>query len=194
MQGELFEVKAPMLDASKLSQPGWIDRFRITLRLDHLAVGAILALVLYVLVFSFGVEKGKRFALAELAAKELASVTSSLQEAAPLPASAEPALVPEEIPAPQETALETAPEPSQVTGKYTIQLITFTSRAKAENEVKRLEKLGHRSFIIPGGKFYQVCIDAFQEMSEAKDGLTRLKADGFASPDAFIRPLKGQLA
>jgi cell division septation protein DedD len=192
MQGELFEVKAPLLDASKLPQPGWIDRFRITLRLDHLAVGAILALVLYVLVFSFGVEKGKRFALAELAAKEPAIATPSPQEVAPLPEPAAAEVVP--VPASQETAVEATPVTTQEPGKYTIQLITFTSRSKAEKEVERLEKLGHRSFIIPAGKFYQVCIDAFQEMSEAKDGLTRLKDEGFASPDAFIRPLKGQLA
>ncbi len=203
MQGELFKVSGPVVDASKLPPPqaSWLDRFRVTLRLDHLAVAAILALVLYVLVFSFGVEKGKRFALDELKAEkvkqeQMTKEGSERQAVTPEPATPKASETESEVPqaAPPAGENPSPAETSETLGKYTIQLITFTSRSRADQEVERLKKLGHESFVIPAGKFYQVCVDAFQNMGEAKDRLTQFKAEGFASSDAFIRSLKGQIA
>lgn len=202
MQGELFNVSGPVVDASKVSknQTGWMDRLKITLRLDHLAILAILALVLYVLVFSFGVEKGKRFALAELEAvkarqeqikRELAELERG-EPAAPQASVSEslPRTVPGETPpAPAVREERAAPR-----GRYAIQLITFTSRPRAEEEVERLKKRGYRGFILVEKKFFQVCMDGFDTLGEAREKLLRLKAEGFAPSDAFIRSLKGPLA
>ncbi|MBI4115209.1 MAG: SPOR domain-containing protein [Candidatus Omnitrophica bacterium] len=193
MQGELFEVTGPVVDASKFpsSQISWMDRFHITLRLDHIAVGAILALVLYVLVFSFGVEKGKRFALEEQAAKKRSEeeITKELAQ------KAQPDIISTAAVAHQkETSIseirETSVEPS---GRYAIQLITYTSKSRAEKETDKLTNLGYHAFILPGGngKFFQVCIDGFENMGEAKEKLIRLRRDGFAPDDAYIRPIKG---
>ena len=198
MQGELFTVKtaSSMGDSTRLStaQPNWLDRFRFTLRLDHMAVAAISALVLYVLVFSFGVEKGKRIAVKEIRAERIkqrhvAQELLQSQASAAAPSLVTPAVA--ETPGP---TVSTPAEPVRVfTPKYTIQLITFTSRTRAEEEVKKLKEKGFQGFIIPGGKFFQVCVDGFEKMNDAKAKLLQLKQDGFAPRDAYIRPLTGQI-
>lgn len=198
MQGELFKMAGPVTEASSpsVSQPSWLDCFRITLRLDHLSMIGISALVLYVLVFSFGVEKGKGITLRELEAEKAKGELSALPPpATPLLDKAKP----EETGNSPKTPLavtSVAPQTlsPQKTGKYTIQVITFTSQSRAEEEVRRLKEKGYQSFVIPGGRFFQVCVDAFENLTEARQKLMRLKIEGFAPPDAYIRPLKGQIS
>lgn len=204
MQAELFEMSGPVVDAARIAKPssGWMDQFRVTLRIDHLLIGGILALVLYVLVFSFGVEKGKRYAMDELKAEKMKQeqISKELIELKPLlPSSVTPVKT-------SDSELKTAPPTSQtaspslaltvasavpLNGQYTIQLITFKSRKRAEQEVERLKKLGYQGFIIPQGKFFQVCTDAFKNLGEAREELMRLRSEGHASADAYIRPLSG---
>lgn len=180
MQGELFGLNTTgsVLDPSRprTAQPSWLDRFHMTLRLDHLAILAISALVLYVLVFSFGVEKGKRIALKEIRSERLRQreMAQELLKA--------PLLAPE------------TPSGEVRLAKYTIQLITFNSRKRAEEEVKRLKEKGFSGFIIPAGKFFQVCVDSFERMIDAKDKLLKLRQSGYAPQDAYIRPLAGQIS
>ncbi len=199
MQGELFKDSSrPGIEYPKPSPAeSWLNRFRITLRIDHLSVIAISALILYVLIFSFGVEKGKRMAFREQEAEQVRQkkIAEDLQEVQTETSIAEPALVsgqetsePAEetmpVPAPTESGL------SVLTGKYTIQTITFTSRPKAEEEIKKLKAKGYRAFMIPSGKFFPVCVEAFETMSEAKEKLRELQSEGLAPDDAYVRPLK----
>lgn len=201
MQGELFSVKTAgsISDSSRLNQaqPNWLDRFQFTLRLDHMAVAAISALVLYVLVFSFGVEKGKQMAAKEIRAerikqRQIAQELLKSQAAAPAVLPVVPRV--HEPPTAPVSAPSVPAEPrAAFNAKYTIQVITFTSRTRAEEEVKKLKDKGFSGFIIPGGKFFQVCVDGFEKMSDAKAKLLQLKQDGFAPPDAYIRPFSGPI-
>lgn len=183
MQAELFEVAGSGFNASRVSrvQTSWLSQVQVTLRIDHLLIGGILALVLYVLIFSFGVEQGKRYASAQAHAEQakLALATETAVET--------PAAPPVQETAPAVPVLSTSP----ISGKYTIQLITFTSRPRAQEEVERLKKKGFQAFIIPQGKFFQVCAERFQSVKEAERKLTELRSEGFAPSDAYIRPLKG---
>ena len=193
MQGELFNLGvsgkvAP--EASKFSQPptNWLDRFRVTLRLDHLSIAAIFALVLYVLVFSFGVEKGKRMALRELEAQkikqvEVAKELSQTDALALKPPVLSPVLAKPTVSGP-------------VIGRFTIQVITFSSkdRARAEQAVQKLKEKGYQSFTITGKKTLQVCVETFEDAGIAREKLTQLKSDGFVPNDAYIRPLKGPVS
>lgn len=193
MQGELFHISGPVIDASRESQASsrWIDRFQLTLRLDHLLIGGIFALVLYVLIFSFGVEKGKRYVTAELKAEKARQELMAQQIAQPpttptVTSSVSPQKTTPETPVPQETTTILA---QPLAGRYTIQLITFKSQKRADEEVERLKKAGYQAFIISQGNFFQVCADAFQNVGEARQKLSQLKAEGFAPPDAYIRPV-----
>lgn len=71
MQSDLFEIPIPSLSSQAAPKLAFLERFRFSLRLDQALVGTIALIMIYVLVFSFGVEKGKRFALAELKAERL---------------------------------------------------------------------------------------------------------------------------
>ena len=191
MQGELFQIGGGVTrETLRASGPpaGWMDQFRVTLRVDHLLIAGIFALVLYVLVFSFGVEKGKRYAVREREAEKARQEVSQPPE----PAVASPALVTPPTPVQPETSAELAPEkPTVLNGQYTIQLITFTNRKQADQEVERLKSAGFQAFIIPSGRFFQVCAESFQTVSEAKEKLTHLRTQGMAQPDAYVRPFKG---
>lgn len=210
MQGELFNLNTsgPVTDASRFSQaqPGWLDRFQVTLRLDHLSILTISALVLYVLVFSFGVEKGKGVALREMEAakKRREEINKELAQMAPLPPfqEAKEKIKEEREGITQTPSVETSlvdpprsnEAPPLLVGKYTIQVITYTSQSRAREEVKKLTEKGYRSFVISGGKFHQVCVEAFEDMSTAREKLIQLRSQGFAPPDAYIRPLKGTVS
>lgn len=195
MQGELFNFKGvgPAVDTSRVSQPqpNWLDQFRVTLRVDHLSILAISALVLYVLVFSFGVEKGKRIAIRELEAERVKQEQMSQDLAATQISEKAPSSTPESRPTPPVEEPESLSTPRA--GKYTIQVITYTSQTRAEEEIKRFKDLGYHGFVIPAGRFFQVCVEAFEKMSEARERLIKLKAEGFAPSDAYIRPLQGQI-
>ena len=204
MQGELFEIAGGAAETSEVSmrQPSWLDRFQVTLRLDHLSILGISALILYVLVFSFGVEKGKRIAPRELEAEKAQKeiILKGLgQGETPLGFPQEKAdapEVPKAAPALQVPPIQEIPgtQPAKGAGRYTIQVITFLSQSQAEEKVEKLKEKGYPSFIIPGGKFFQVCVDRFENMTEARQKLLRLKAEGFAPRDAYIRPLKAQVS
>jgi len=190
MQGELFnDPSRSAVDPLRANRAeNWLNRFRITLRIDHLSVVAISALILYVLVFSFGVEKGKEMALNEIKA-EKAKKMKMAEELQTVQVGVEPPL-PAAAPAPVAVP---KPAPSVLTGKYTIQLITFTSRPRAEEEVKKLKSKGQRAFVLPSGKFFLICIDAFEEMKDAREKLAELQSEGLAPDDAYVRPLKGPI-
>jgi len=70
MQNDLFEI--PMNSSVNLGvkqsseKPAFLERYRMNMRLDQAVAGTIILIMIYVLVFSFGVEKGKRFAMEEL--------------------------------------------------------------------------------------------------------------------------------
>ncbi|MBI2167062.1 MAG: SPOR domain-containing protein [Candidatus Omnitrophica bacterium] len=200
MQRELFEMSGPVVDASKFSvssHKNWLDRFQVTVRVDHLFILGISVLVFYVLVFSFGVEKGKRFALDELRAekkkREQISQELATLKLTPRPVetvlevrkTVEPALPKSTVAGPQEEGVAFSPD----SGKFTIQLVTYKSRVQADQQIERLTSLGYKSFFIQSGKFYQVCVEAFETNQEAVSRLARLQQEGFAPPDAYIRPL-----
>lgn len=191
MQRELFEASRPITGALKINtaqaSPGWPDRFHMTLRLDQLMVGGILALVLYVLVFSFGVERGKRYAIEERRAEkikqeQMARAVSSVPLVAFLPTVKEP------------PTSFLAAEPSPVLAGYTIQVATYLKRKQAEAALIRFKPKGLQGFVVPKGKFFLLCLEAFPDLSQAREKLARLKADGFAPSDAYIRPAQGLVA
>ncbi len=212
MQAELFNLGTSGTITDTSSRPvqppvvTWLDRFRITLRLEHLCIAAILALVLYVLIFSFGVEKGKRIALREQEVQKLRqqevskgpSLTPELGLDVRIPQASHLFInklvtttlsaVATDIP-PVVPLVETIS--STILGKYTIQAITFNGKVRAEQEVKRLKDKGYQSFIIPGKKTFQVCVEMFESVALAKQKMGELKADGFVPDDAYIRPVKG---
>ena len=193
MQSELFELSSPKVteEAAPL-KPTFIERTSFNLRLDQAIGLVIVLLVFYVLAFSWGVERGKRLSFETRVAVQPAAV--AVEVATPSEArTASAAKVKEAVS--QETPLLVSelPKPvatvSKLAGKYTIQYVTYITQSAADREVQRIAKLGHSSFVIPSGKHFQVCIEAFQTRQEASQLLKLLKAQRTVSVDAYVRSI-----
>lgn len=218
MQGDLFglpsTVPQPETSTQKLF---FLERYRVTLRLDQILAGLIALIVVYVLIFSFGVEKGKRLGMAELRAEraknermmqelsaKVFSTRYSADDAGDLPKTprfekavnasvSQPTVATEKAAMSEKGIAAGKPTtPQGLGGKYTIQLITFTSQKAAEREMKRLMEKGYQTFVIPSGRFLQVCVSAFETRDKAVRALGELKAQEIAAHDAYIRIIPQQ--
>ena len=213
MQTDLFgtsQTPSAMIN-SQQPKPHFLEGMRFSLRLDQALVAAIALLVVFVLVFSFGVEKGKRFALAELKS-ERAKREKIIQEfraklfetgvANPVvlrmqedeaPGKIEIAAPASKIQAGSVAAVESGPGAldgkKYPAGKYTVQLITFTSQKMAEKEIGNLVQKGHQPFVIPSGRYLQVCANGFDSRESAEEFLRELKARNLAPRDAYVRSI-----
>jgi len=193
MQHDLFGPAAPPPHAAYCAPPkaDFLEKHRFSLRFDQAIVAFIGLLMVYVLVFSYGVEKGKRFAVAELKA-ERAKRESMAQEfrqklyekdGAPTSPAAQ-------TPAAQEDRPDSEPAAGDLPrGMYTIQVITFKSPSAAAREIGRYAEKGRRGFVIPSGSFHQVCIDRYETREKANQVLKELKGEGLAPHDAYVRPM-----
>jgi len=88
-----------------------------------------------------------------------------------------------------EVSTPKAPETAKSDGRFTIQLITYVTQARADKEVKSLTEKGHRAFIIPSGKYFQVCVDRFGHKQDASLHLGTLNRRGYAKhyEGAYVR-------
>ena len=73
-------------------------------------------------------------------------------------------------------------------GKFTVQLVTYDDKVLAEKELTRLKSKGYEGFLIPSGRYYQVCANYFDDKSKARSHLEEFKQTG-RYPDAYIRPV-----
>lgn len=216
MQKDLFggALAAAVIPSQSESKNDFLQKYTFTLRLDQAIIAVLALMVAYVLVFSFGVESGKRFAMAEIKAersmrermaRELgekifsnsaAATAAGAQTEAPVSTdlskikAVTPLKTSEVIPAAKQAdAPQSETQPSRPSaGKFAIQTVTFTSKAAAEKHVKLLVSKGYQGMIIPRGKFQQVCVTGFENKEKALQTMTRLKSQGLAPKDAYIRP------
>lgn len=72
---------------------------------------------------------------------------------------------------------------------WTIQVVTYTAQERADQEVASLKKEGYFAFVIPSGKYYQVCIDTFSSKDKAQATLKKILSSG-RYRDAYIRKVK----
>lgn len=198
MQSDLFELSSQSIAAAEPeAKVAFLERTRVSLRLDQLVVGLIALLVMYVLIFSYGVENGKRFAMAELRAerakreqmvseltRQLFDLRQSSAEAS-LPAlnkTAAPVLAVALAP------IGAAPAAVVTPGKqFTIQMVTYASQKPADEATKKLAGAGHKGYVIPSGKFFLMCVDLFPTREKAGLALKEFKTAGLVPADAYVR-------
>jgi hypothetical protein len=211
MQSDLFEIPSDISGAARegVKKLAFLEGYRLSFRLDQ-TLGILIALIVfYAFIFSFGVEKGKQFAFAELKAerakrermvRELREKLvekffpsppvrniPNLKSSMNLPIESMPSAVP-----PQSGGSEKSAAPSPVPngyplGKYTIQIITYNSSSAADRAIADLSGKGLRGFVIPSGVHLQVCVDGFENHQKAQQALEKLKSRGLVPPDAFVR-------
>ncbi len=207
MQKELFAAVpvAALSDSFSQQKNSFLNRTRLSLRLDQMLALMIGLLLIYVFVFSFGVETGKRYSTAELRAErakrelvteELSRKLTESQQSADDPAkssthtaaqgSTTPAI---SMPSIKEAVAPAKQESGKPAGRYTIQTITVASKNTAEREIQKLAGMGHKAFVIPGGKKLQICVDGFESQKEASRTMKQLKNQGLIPADAYVRAI-----
>jgi septal ring-binding cell division protein DamX len=145
-----------------------------------ISIGVIM---LMVLVFSLGVERGKHLMPAP-AKKEKAASPEEKKEARKIEK-----IVSKKEPEAEEFKSFQAPvitkEKKIVNAElFTIQIIAYRSKRSAQKELIRLGKKGYSPFIILGGGYYQICVGEYKSKRAAEKALSELKK---SHPDSFIR-------
>lgn len=77
---------------------------------------------------------------------------------------------------------------NSVQKKWTVQVVTYVGQERAEKEIAKLKE-DYEPFIIASGKYRQVCINKFAEVSEAKKFLPIVRKK-LGYTDAYIRKIK----
>lgn len=167
----------------------------------HLLWGAVVAAVLFFLIYLFGVNQGARLAQnSGLPESSLSKPAAVVEEAAGLADRAKTDTV--DAASYEEASSEaSSPDAREIQASsaqaaenfFTLQLVTYRNERYAEREAESLAKQGYEVFILPSGSFYQVCIGKFEERRQALGMLQRFKAKDVRQEyhDAYVRRMKG---
>lgn len=181
-QAELFKefAKAPK---KRPWRRLWLPR-GLTVKVSHesLILGVILLIMVMLLCFTFGVERGKRIGAIKASARRDAKNIEE-GEVAPMtmPMREEPMREEEGISVNQEVV----PLVQEV---YAIQLITYKHEEYVNKELAKLKRNGFEPFVVRSGRFFVVNIGPYKNKDEA---LTILKEFKRQAPyrSAFLRKL-----
>lgn len=183
-QGELFVE----FQAQSTKKPHYFFRRdialgkKITLNLsyENFVLFFIVIIMLLVVFFSLGVEKGKRVALRGIEAEaysrapELIKIEESLEKKRT--EVADDAIDKNDESLVTETGEIIEKKEGDVFLKpYTIQVVAFKNEENAEKEMQRLKNEGYEVFILPSKGWFQVCIGRYTNRGESKEDFDILK-------------------
>ena len=183
-QPELFQ------EFQQPPRPPWWARYwrlphrYLTFRVayEDLIVATIGGLMVVVLGFCLGVERGKHLVAATTAATE--SPTPMPAPVAPVPA------MPEiHVPAPARAPVVPAPTaqpPGRTKLAYVVQVASYADRAAAEAARTRLVSQGLRASVATKGKYQVVYAEGFATYAQATEAVGRLRKD---YRDCFVRKI-----
>jgi len=146
-----------------------------TLFFEHLVLVSIGVIMIAVIAFSLGVEKGKRRAKEE--GYDIAVSVNGFKE---------------NLPSEEAVQVETAPikdieeVKAQLPERYTIQVASFIEKDIADKQASTLKAQGFDAFVLEKGKYSILCIGRFASKDNAskEQKLLRKKYD-----DCFIRKI-----
>jgi cell division septation protein DedD len=179
-------------------------RQSIILPLDTMILMSVVIVLLFILSFSLGVEKGRKIAyknieherqvlIAQHDTPPETEIDSLINETpAPRPV-ALPAVIQHPnvikmalLPAPQAAPAQPAKKTtsqlpvsinqnSNESKKYTIQLASYTSKEPAQVEAKKLEQTGYQVQLAQKGKFIVILVGEYHNENDAKNSMQSLK-------------------
>jgi hypothetical protein len=150
----------------------------LNLSYENLVLSSIAFIMLLVVFFSLGVEKGKKVAQRD-AATAADIISRPIVEKVSVEEEASETLAPETGESEPEIAkIKDSAEVAEAEGyvkPYTLQVIAFKQKSKADREVERLKKEGYDASIITSGDWLQVCVGKYADKVEAKGDIDSLK-------------------
>ena len=190
---------------NKVARPRVLDRYykhrilpQLRLPVEYTVIAAIGVLVLVVIAYAVGVERGKSIAAArmpDMPVEELITAGGEL-EISPGPEAGEAGfdLSPEEegtpVPPEETGAAEAAAGGKagrEVMSVYVIQLASFKNESSAFQEVKKLAEIGIDAGVARKGEWYQVFARGYDTIDEATRAKRDLRED---YADCYIRRVK----
>jgi len=166
-QKELFEFESPKKRFSALAgifRKAGIDGsvFAITLKIDKLVFISIAVIMMMVVVYALGVERGRSVA--------------ARPSSAPVSQQTAPGKTVSEI-KPQPANIAAAAAVKQVIKPYTIAVASLSKKETALGEAARMRANGFDSFVVYSQPYYVVCVGAFADKtsSASQKELTRVK-------------------
>lgn len=184
-QKELFEFKEPKRSFSKLAgmlpKADFEGRMVITLTLERVIFISIGIIMLMVLIYAFGIEKGK-------------AISNKLPQnkiAQTLPGKTTPSQIKPVAPAqrnvPTQGVTAKVKEAQQFQGlskPYTIVVAALSKKEGAIKEIGRLKKAGFDAIMVESDPYFLACVGAYPDRDSAKLTLSKLKG---TYRDAYVR-------
>lgn len=182
-QGEFFSE----FNSTSEKKPGNISRYSHALRkktafsisYENLVFASIIVIMLMVVFFSLGVEKGKRVKIKNYVAAtaEPFDSTKEKEVSAALKEIGAEISKPEDVNKPSGSGIA---EPeignAAIPGKpYTIQVVAYKNEKNAKNEIEQLKAEGYDAFILPSKEWFQVCVGRYANKEESKKDFDTLR-------------------
>jgi len=204
MQADLFQVPSSVTQSAFEPKESILEKYRVSLRLDQSLLILIALVVVYVIFFSAGFEKGKKAEARDHSRHEARKSHSVLNHAGPAevvmidaaslpaagaPSASHPVMVTSK---PQSLSAQMPAEASSSklkagTGKFTIQLVTFKTQEEADKLIEKLAQKGYRGFSVTQGKYRVVFVNDFESRVMAAAVMKDLIAKGLSLKDAYFR-------
>ncbi len=177
-QKELFEFEKPKKSFPDFGRIFTRTNFAIAVTMERLIFISIGIIMLVVIVYALGIEKGK--SLGKLSAiavsKPLEKVAPSAIVTGEVKTTAQVKVVPQPMPI-KAQAIQTEtkiPEPGK---PYTIVAVTFMRKDTAAQEMNHLKKEGFDAFVVQSDSYFLVCIGSYadKESVQSKKSLGKVR-------------------
>lgn len=175
-QKELFEFEKPKKLFPKFGMTMPRGDFALTLTLEKLVFLGIGVIMIMVVIYALGVERGKAVIRINTAA-----VTSS----APVrtaPSVQKPPVAPVRIMAVD--TVEPVPVRVKPSKSYAIVAASFTRKEWAQAESDHLRKKGYDAFVIESTPYFVVCVGSYSTREKAKFALKKVR---LTYKDAYLK-------
>jgi len=164
----------------------------LNLSYENLILFFIVFIMLLVIFFSLGVEKGRRSALRTGQIIVDKSAPNVIEKKMPIEEKKVEIVTSETVQMKEaegtKTSKATDEKVTEVSGKYyTIQIIACKKEEYAKKEIERLKNEGYDAFIIPFNDWMQICVGKYASIEESKKDLDILKK---RYPTGYIRKIE----
>ena len=186
---------------SDLTGPALIGKPRqalkdLTVSPENMIVWAIVLVMVFVLAFSSGVERGKKAPSVALTEEKInfedkgqnaiivpsATATDKVKAKDKSVVSKASSIVSEKnvkeekaSPKKDSKVLKVKESKELAQGSYTVQVASFKVKDRATQEAKQLEKIGHQIFVLSKGSYSIVCVGKFEQKEQADKLSKKLK-------------------
>ncbi len=190
-QKELFEFESPRKAAARFVNIFPRTDFAITLTPEKMVFAAIGVIMLMVIFFALGVEKGRsaarlKFTAAKTIAKDVVAAPAILVNSARVPIvvtkSAAATNITPKINSP--AAVAKAQAVFDKTKPYTVVAAAFSREDLALKEVSKLKMAGLEAFVYYREPYYLACVGSFQSKDGAQKILNKVRQ---MHQDAYVK-------